>query len=37
LRGAAYALSGIIKGLGARTLSEDTLLQEVNEHCFKKK
>ena len=37
IRGAAFALSGIIKGLGVKTLNEDTLLNEVNELCFKKK
>jgi hypothetical protein len=37
LRGAAYAISGIIKGLGVRVIEEDELLKNINEVCFHKK
>lgn len=37
LRGAAYAISGIIKGLGVKVIEDGDLIKEINDICFHKK
>ena len=37
VRGAAYAISGIVKGLGMKSLNDYEILSAVQEACFKNK